>query len=69
MHVCDTMFYQAQIGAGDHGLWEAEERYVGVILTSNGGKEWWKENYPSTSTDFRRAVDEIIQRYLSSESD
>ncbi|MCZ6886898.1 MAG: hypothetical protein O7H39_00270 [Gammaproteobacteria bacterium] len=69
MHVCDTMYYQAQVGAGDRGLWKAEERYLGVILTSNGGKEWWQENYVSISTDFRIAVDEIIQRYQSSESD
>jgi len=23
MHACDTMYYQAQVGAGDHGLWKA----------------------------------------------
>ena len=31
MHICDTMYYQAQVGAGDDGLWKAEERYLGVI--------------------------------------
>ena len=69
MHVCDTMYYQAQVGAGDHGLWKAEQRYVGVVLTTKGGNEWWQENYPSISVDFRRAVDEIIRCRLSSEPD
>ena len=69
MHVCDTMYYQAQVGAGDHGLWKAEQRYLRVILSSNGGREWWQENYPSISADFRSSVDEIIQRHQSSESD
>ena len=69
MHVCDTMYYQALVGAGDPGLWKAEERYLGVVLTTKGGNQWWKENYSSISADFRRAVDEIIQRRLSSAPD
>ena len=68
MHVCDTMYYQAQVGAGDHGLWEAEQRYLRVILSSNGGREWWQENHSSISTDFRRAVEDIMQRHRSAES-
>ena len=69
MHVCDTMYYQAQVGAGDHGLWEAEERYIGVILTSNGGKGWLEENYSSISPGFRAAVDNIIQHKTPSGTD
>ena len=69
MHVCDTMYYQAQVGAGDDGLWRAEERYLGAILTSRGGGEWLRENSPSISTGFRNAIDEIVKRYQASESD
>jgi len=69
MHVCDTMYYQAQVGAGDHGLWQAEQRYIGVILTSNGGKDWFEENYSSISPGFRAAVDDIIQHKTPSETD
>ena len=69
MHVCDTMYYQAQVGAGDNGLWEAEKRYLGVILTSNGGKDWLEENSLSISQGYRAAIDTIIQHYQSSETD
>ena len=69
MHVCDTMYYQAQVGAGDHGLWEAEKRYLGVILTSNGGKDWLEENSLSVSRGYRTAIETIIQQYQSSETD
>lgn len=69
MHICDTMYYQAQVGAGDHGLWKAEERYLGVILNSNGGAAWLEENSLSISADFRKALDEIIPLYRSSEAE
>ena len=69
LHVCDTMYYQAQIGAGDHGLWQAEQRYVAIVLTTQGGREWWQENHQSISADFRDAVEAIIQSHLSSGSE
>ena len=69
LHVCDTMYYQAQVGAGDHGLWQAEQRYVAITLTTKGGSEWWQENHQSISADFRNAVEAIIRRHLSSESE
>lgn len=62
MHVCDTMYYQAQVGAGDNGLWKAEERYLAVILTSPGGKEWFEENCFSISANFKSSLLEIIQQ-------
>jgi len=67
LHVCDTMYYQAQVGAGDHGLWEAEKRYLGMILTSDGGKNWLKENSESVSRGFRHALNPIIEKYLSTD--
>ena len=67
MHICDTMYYQAQVGAGDNGLWEAEERYLNAILTSNGGKDWLKENSVSISQGFREALGVILERNQSSE--
>ncbi len=69
MHVCDTMCYQAQVGAGDQGLWEAEERYLGIILNSNGGASWWEEHSSSVSSDFRKAIEDILPRYASSDTD
>ena len=69
MHVCDTMYYQAHVGAGDDGLWKAEERYLNVILTSSGGADWLEENSLSISPDYREAIDDIIQNHRSSESD
>lgn len=66
-HACDTMYYQAQVGAGDHGLWQAEERYLGVILSSPGGAEWFQENAASLSRGFRQAIEEIAQRFRRSQ--
>ncbi len=69
LHVCDTMFYQARVGAGDHGLWKAEERYLGVVLNSEGGKAWWQENCQSVSVDFRRAAEEIARQAAAAGAD
>ena len=69
MHVCDTMYYQAQVGAGDDGLWQAEQRYLGAILTSQGGGQWLRENSLSISAGFGSAIEEIVQRYQAAESD
>jgi len=69
MHVCDTMYYQAQIGAGDNGLWKAEQRYLVVILSSAGGKDWFEENSSSISPSFYSALLNIIQQYELSVTD
>jgi hypothetical protein len=69
MHVCDTMYYQAQVGAGDQDLWKAEERYLGICLNSNGGASWWAEHSSSVSSDFRNAIEDILPSYASSDSD
>jgi hypothetical protein len=50
-------------------LWTAEERYLGVVLNSPGGKEWWQENYRSISTGFGGAIEQIMHRYKTSEAD
>jgi hypothetical protein len=69
MHACDTMYYQAQVGAGDNGLWKAEERYLALILTSAGGKDWFEENSSSISPGFLSALLNIIQQYELSVTD
>jgi hypothetical protein len=62
MHICDTMYYQAQVGAGDNGLWLAEERYLAVILNSPGGRAWFEENTASISAGFLEALHDVIRR-------
>jgi hypothetical protein len=69
MHACDTMYYQAQVGAGDNGLWKAEERYLAVILTSSGGNGWFEENSFSISPGFYAALLEIIEQHKTSLTD
>ena len=69
MHACDTMYYQAQVGAGDNGLWKAEERYLAVILASPGGKDWFEENSFSISPGFKTALLEIIEQDETSLTD
>ena len=69
MHACDTMYYQAQVGAGDNGLWKAEERYLAVVLTSPGGKTWFEENSFSISPGFKSALLTITTKYEISSTD
>jgi hypothetical protein len=68
LHICDTMCYQAQVGAGDHGLWEAEEGYLGTILNSDGGTDWLSENSDSVSAGFRQALDAIRTKHSTAGS-
>lgn len=69
MHICDTMYYQAQVGAGDNGLWMAEERYLAVILNSPGGSGWFEENADSISAGFLEALHDVIKRHDASSTD
>ncbi|MEZ5572271.1 MAG: hypothetical protein R3E64_09620 [Halioglobus sp.] len=69
MHACDTMYYQAQVGAGDNGLWKAEERYLAVVLTSPGGKTWFEDNSFSISPGFKSALLNITTQYEVSSTD
>lgn len=69
MHVCDTMYYHAELGAGDNGLWKAEERYLALILSSAGGKAWFEENASSISSGFHSALVDIVRDHDISSAD
>jgi hypothetical protein len=44
MHVCETMFVQAELGSGDVSIHVAEEHGMKAIMASPGLAEWWAEN-------------------------
>ena len=61
LHVCETMYMQADLGAGDLGIVAAEENGIRTIFSSEGVKEWWAENPFGFSPEFRNYVGKLIQ--------
>lgn len=61
LHVCETMYMQADLGAGDLGIVAAEENGIKTIFSSDGVKEWWAENPFGFSPEFRDYVGKLIQ--------
>jgi hypothetical protein len=58
-HVCETMFYQSELGSGDKGIVLAEERGMKEVLAKSGGRESWVENPYGFSVEFRCYVDRL----------
>ena len=56
-HVCETMYFQAEVGTGDQGIATAEEQGMITMVAAPGGREWWAQNPYGFSTDFRAYVD------------
>ena len=59
LHVCETMYTQAKLGAGDCGIVVAEETGIKYVFSSNGVREWWSENPFGFSTEFRRYLEDL----------
>lgn len=62
-HVCETMFFQANIGPVDDGIMSAEENGIRLIISSTGGAEWWQENIFGFDVPFREYVSSLINRH------
>jgi len=62
LHVCETMYMQAALGAGDSGIVIAEENGIKSVFSSAGVKEWWRENPFGFSPEFRNYVGKVIAR-------
>lgn len=60
LHVCETMYMQASLGAGDRGLVLAEEGGIRTVFSSAGAREWWAENPFGFSPKFRAYVERLI---------
>ena len=56
MHVCETMFVQAELGSGDDSIRLAEEDGIRTVMASPGSREWWDENPYGFCTEFRSYV-------------
>lgn len=61
LHVCETMYTQADLGAGDLGIVMAEENGIKTVFSSEGVKEWWAENPFGFSAEFRDYVGGLIK--------
>jgi hypothetical protein len=61
LHVCETMYTQADWGAGDIGIVSAEENGIKNVFSSEGVKEWWAENPFGFSPEFREYVGRLIK--------
>jgi len=59
LHVCETMYTQAGLGAGDTGIVIAEETGIKSVFSSAGVKEWWVDNPFGFSAEFRKYVDKL----------
>jgi hypothetical protein len=61
LHVCETMYTQADWGAGDVGIVTAEETGIKNVFASEGVKEWWAENPFGFSPEFREYIGRLIK--------
>lgn len=61
LHVCETMYTQAALGAGDLGIVWAEEDGIKTVFASVGIREWWAENAFGFSTEFRHYIEKLTQ--------
>ena len=61
LHVCETMYMQAELGAGDSGIVVAEENGIKTVFASGGVREWWAENPFGFSPAFRKYVERLTK--------
>jgi hypothetical protein len=60
LHVCETMYQQADLGTGDLGIVMAEEKGIRTVFASDGVREWWVGNPYGFSHGFRDYVEKLI---------
>lgn len=61
LHVCETMYTQAALGAGDLGIVRAEENGIKTVFSSAGVREWWAENAFGFSIEFRDYIEKLTR--------
>jgi hypothetical protein len=61
MHVCETMFIQAGLGAGDKSVLHAEEEGIRQVFASPGVRAWWAENPYGFCPEFRTYVAKLAR--------
>lgn len=61
MHVCETMYIQAGLGAGDKSVLHAEEEGIRQVFASPGVRAWWAENPYGFCPEFRTYVAKLAR--------
>jgi len=56
MHVCETMYVQAGLGAGDMSIMIAEEDGIRAVFAAHGVRDWWAQNPYGFCPEFRSYV-------------
>ena len=59
LHVCETMYTQAGLGAGDCGIVMAEENGIKHVFSSHGVRDWWSDNPFGFSMEFRKYIEKL----------
>ena len=60
--IFETLYFQRESGTVDPRLWEAEKRSMTFLLNGAGGREWWRANPYSFTTEFRQFIEaEVLQ--------
>jgi hypothetical protein len=62
LHVCETMYIQARLGAGHSGIVVAEENGIQYVFASPGVRDWWSQNPFGFSMEFRAYLENLINR-------
>jgi len=60
LHVCETMYTQAGLGAGHSGIVMAEENGIKTVFSSQGVRQWWAQNPFGFSREFRDYIERLI---------
>lgn len=60
LHVCETMFVQAALGAGDESIVTAEESGIRELFSSQSVRDWWTGNPFGFSIAFRGYIDAVV---------
>jgi len=61
LHVCETMYTQAYLGAGELGIVRAEENGIKAVFLSESVREWWAENPFGFSPEFRDYIERLTK--------
>ena len=62
--ILDVIKFQSQHGTGDTTLWEFEKKTLETILSTPGGRKWWRKRPYNFSEDFVIYVEKnVLSKY------
>ena len=55
--IYDSLYYQIKHGTGDEELWSTELETLDFVFSSQGHRQWWKQNHFGFSSGFRQFIE------------